>query len=209
MSFVPCLSCQNSSTASSFVAAFLYCSILLLKRLLIRAVAHCWRCSTGFRPLWKEFCPIWRSRHVRGNMATLTLMITVSSEKAGDCRLYGLTTVDVLLGDHARQWDRVADSDNQNPLDRSPNKWQSHESYAKSGCKTHSRTLVPHKGLLCPAGGYSGVRVVKLSPNKEKSGHSNVNCTVQLLKWDSQLGCPVQCQYQAREDHGGPPRREN
>ena len=80
------------------------------------------------------------------------------------------------------------------------------ESYAKSGCKTHSRTLVPHKGLLCPAGGYSGVRVVKLSPNKEKSGHSNVNCTVQLLKWDSQLGCPVQCQYQAREDHGGPPR---
>ena len=126
MSFVPCLSCQNSSTASSFVAAFLYCSILLLKRLLIRAVAHCWRCSTGFRPLWKEFCPIWRSRHVRGNMATLTLMITVSSEKAGDCRLYGLTTVDVLLGDHARHWDRVADSDNQNRVDRSPNKWQSH-----------------------------------------------------------------------------------
>ena len=53
-------------------------------------------------------------------------MITVSSEKAGDCRLYGLTTVDVLLGDHARHWDRVADSDNQNPVDRSPNKWQSH-----------------------------------------------------------------------------------
>ena len=146
LTFVPCLSCQNSTTASSFVAALLYLCVLLLERLLNRAVAHCWRYSTLFRPLWKNCFPIGRSRHVRGNMATLTLMITLSAEEIWNCRLPGLTSIDVLCGDHARHWDRVARRKCQCPQNVSQTVSQ------KTSVKVHCTLHATHKGQLCPAG---------------------------------------------------------